>query len=181
MNRRASIWHVGAHWVSVAVALLVTVQSARAQAVQAPGAEGEDHRAVLEFGFAGERGIGQSSTSIGGTIAVEMTPIENWLELEAGVAALRGAGHTEYSADFLIKKPWQLSRKFEFMAGFGPELSHAVAHNSANTLATEVIGDFMYWPTKNVGWYAEPGYTFTRLSGGDRSFELSAGLIVGIP
>lgn len=74
----------------VAGALRAQVASG-ASAAPAPK---EDHRAVIEVGLAGERGIGESATSVGGTIAVEMTPVENWLELEAGVAAVRGGGHT---------------------------------------------------------------------------------------
>ncbi len=181
MNSSTRIGRVTARGTTIAAGVLVAVGAVHAQAPAAAGPAKEDHRAVIELGLAAERGIGESSTGLGGTIAVEMTPIENWLELETGVAAMRSAGHTEYSADFLFKKPWQLSEKAEFMAGLGPELSHRPDHRPGTTLATEIIGDFMFWPTRNVGWYLEPGYSMTRLSGGERSVELSAGLIIGVP
>ena len=148
-----------------------------------PTAGEADHRAVLELGFAAERGTGESSTSLGGTIAMETTPVENWLELEAGVTLLHSAGHTEFSGDFLFKKPWQLTQKAELMIGIGPELARHTADQQASstTLAAEFVADFMYWPSPNVGWYLEPSYSATRVAGGDRSIGISAGLIIGIP
>jgi hypothetical protein len=147
---------------------------------QAVSAKDDDHRAVIEVGLAGERGITGSSTSAGGTVAVEFTPIENWLEMESGVTVLHGAAHTEVSVDLLFKKPWRLSATSEFMAGIGPELSHASA-GGGTSLATEVIADWMFWPTKNVGWYLEPSYSFTALSGGEKNLGIAAGLIIGVP
>jgi hypothetical protein len=38
--------------------------------------------------------------NLGGTIAAEVEPIENWLELESGLSTLAAAGHTEISAEF---------------------------------------------------------------------------------
>lgn len=175
------IGRVAMRCAAAGAAMLLAAPQVCCQTTASGGGVHDDHRAVVELGVAGERGAGESSTSLGGTIAVETTPVEHWLELEAGVAAVRGAGHTEYSADFLFKKPWQLSASSEFMAGLGPELSHRADHTPATTLATEIIADFMFWPTRNVGWYAEPGYSITRLSGGERNFELSMGLIIGVP
>ena len=51
---------------------------------------------------------------------MEVTPIENHLELEAGVTALFKR-HAEWSVDLLFKKPWTLSKKAEFMVGIGPD------------------------------------------------------------
>jgi len=42
--------------------------------------------AVVEIGCAPSWSITGSGSSLGPTIAVEVTPIENWLELEAGVS-----------------------------------------------------------------------------------------------
>ncbi len=147
---------------------------------QAAPAQSDDHRAVIEVGLAGERGISGSSSSAGGTVAVEFTPIENWLEMESGVTVLHSTAHTEVSVDLLFKKPWRLSATSEFMAGLGPEISHAGA-GGGTSLATEVIADWMFWPTKNVGWYLEPSYSFTSLSGGERNVGIAAGLIIGVP
>jgi hypothetical protein len=41
--------------------------------------------------------------------------------------------------------------------------------------------DFMFWPTRNVGWYVEPSYDTTGLRAtSDRSLGLTAGLIIGL-
>jgi hypothetical protein len=55
----------------------------------------------------------------GGTFAIEVTPIENWLELEIGVTAIRAASSTEIPVDVLFKKPWRSSPQFEFMIAAG--------------------------------------------------------------
>jgi hypothetical protein len=157
------------------------VVTARTACGQAAAAQGDDHRAVIEIGLAGERGLTGSTSSAGGTVAVEFTPIEDWLEMESGVTMLRGAGHNEIAVDLLFKKPWRLSATAEFMAGLGPEVSYHSGPGAGTSLATEVILDWMFWPKKNVGWYLEPSYSFTALSGGDRSVGISLGVIVGVP
>jgi hypothetical protein len=155
-------------------AAFIWMAATLAQAQTAPKPD-DDHRAVLELGVAAERGVGASSTTVGGTVAVEFTPIENWLEIETGVTAIQ----RELSLDFLLKKPWRLSASSEFMAGIGPEVSH---HSSGGTsLATEIVADWMFWPRKNVGWYLEPSYSVTAMSGGERSVGISAGLLIGFP
>jgi hypothetical protein len=157
---------------------IVTASAARGQAVPV---QGDDHRAVIEIGLAGERGVTGSASSAGGTVAVEFTPIENWLEMESGITALRGAGHDEIAIDLLFKKPWRLSATSEFMAGLGPELSYRSGAGAGTTLATEVIADWMFWPSKNVGWYFEPSYSLTAVSGGERTVGIAVGLIIGVP
>ena len=57
----------------------------------------------------------------GPTVAVEVTPLKNWLEIEAGVTPLFSNGHTELDTDLLFKKPFTLSNAVEFMLGVGPE------------------------------------------------------------
>jgi hypothetical protein len=161
-------------------AALLVLATAAARGQSAP-AQGDDHRAVIEIGLAGERGMTGTSTSAGGTVAVEFTPIENWLELESGVTALRGAGHSEFAVDLLFKKPWRLSVTSEFMAGVGPELSYHSGTGAGTSVATEVVADWMFWPTKNVGWYLEPSYSFTAVSRGERNVGIAAGLILGVP
>ncbi len=52
-------------------------------------------------------------------LAAECTPIENWLELEAGVSPFYTRNSTEWDTDFLFKKPWTISQKAEFMIGVG--------------------------------------------------------------
>jgi len=84
--------------------------------------------AVVELGGAAERSLTEGNSSFGPTVAVEFTPIENWLELEAGVTPLFRRHSTEWSTDLLFKKPWTLSPKIEFMLGVGPEWIHTNAY-----------------------------------------------------
>ena len=44
--------------------------------------------AIMELGGATDWSITEGGSSFGPTVAVEVTPIENWLELEAGVTPL---------------------------------------------------------------------------------------------
>src|SRR6202162_5052415 len=80
----------------------------------------KESTAVLELGGAGSRSLTEGQSSFGPTVAVEVTPIENRLELEAGVTPLFRRHSTEWSIDFLFKKPWTLSDKMEFMLGLAP-------------------------------------------------------------
>jgi hypothetical protein len=80
--------------------------------------------AVVELGTAANRSLTEGQSSFGPTVAVEATPIEKWLELEAGVSPLFRRHSTEWSIDLLFKKPWTLSDKVEFMLGVGPEWIH---------------------------------------------------------
>jgi hypothetical protein len=68
-----------------------------------------EHTLIFEAGAAGERNVRGGSANFGPALAVEVTPIEEWLEIEAGAAALgtqsgpdKGtahgvAAHVEYS------------------------------------------------------------------------------------
>ena len=87
----------------------------------------KDPAAILELGGAAGVSLLDGEPGFGPTVAVEITPIENWLEIEAGVTPLFGHHSTEWDADLLFKKPWTLSKKTEFMAGIGPEWIHTRA------------------------------------------------------
>jgi hypothetical protein len=89
--------------------------------------------AVIELGAAADRSLTEGQSSFGPTIAVEVTPIENWLELEAGVTPLFRNHSTEWTVDLLFKKPWTFSEKREFMLGVGPEWIHTNAFGSKPT------------------------------------------------
>jgi hypothetical protein len=145
--------------------------------------DGEKELAVVEVGAAASQSLTGGGFSGGPTVAVEVTPIENWLELETGVTSLLTAHSTEWDADFLFKKPWTLSRKVEFMAGLGPEWIHTSEnHISANAVGLEVIGDFMFWPSvkHRFGWYLEPGYDYSFGRGHEQSLGISGGLLIAI-
>jgi hypothetical protein len=74
-----------------------------------------------------------SSAAPRATIGIEVTPIENWLEIEAGFEALGTAGHTELPGDLLFKKPFGLTSQTELMIGVGPSVADLAA--SANVVS----------------------------------------------
>ena len=140
--------------------------------------------AVLEIGVAASRSLTESQSSFGPTVAVEVTPIEKWLELEAGVTPLFRRHSTEWSVDLLFKKPWTLSETKEVMLGIGPEWIHSNANGiRMNSVAGEIVPDFMFWSSKKhrFGWYLEPSYEYKFGPGHEHSLGLSGGLLIGIP
>ena len=144
----------------------------------------EEPPAVLELGGAAARSFAESQSSFGPTIAVEITPIENWLELETGVTPLFRRHSTEWSVDLLFKKPWTLSDKKEFMLGVGPEWIHTNAYRvKMDSVALEVVSDFMFWSSKKhrFGWYVEPSYEYKFGPGHEQSLAITGGVLIGIP
>ena len=124
---------------------------------------GDEPAAIVGFGGAASRNFGGGS-SFGPDIVVEVTPIENWLELEAGTTPLFRRHSTEWDTDRLSKKPWTLSEKVEFTAGVGPEWIHTRACGVAtNSLGGEAVLDFMFWPAAKhkFGWYLEPDFDYS--------------------
>src|ERR1700690_4312643 len=139
--------------------------------------------AVIELGAAANRSLTEGQSSFGPTVAVEATPIENWLELEAGVTPLFRRHSTEWSIDLLFKKPWTLSDKMEFMLGVGPEWIHTNAYGiKMDSVAAEVAPDFMFWPSgrHRLGWYLEPSYEYKLGPGHEHSLGIMGGLLIGI-
>lgn len=163
-------------WVLIA-ALFLCARNAWAQAAE------KESAAVLELGGAAERSLTEGNSSFGPTVAVEVTPIENRLELEAGVTPLFRRHATEWSVDLLFKKPWTLSDKFEFMIGVGPEWIHTNAFGKKmNSVGTEVAPDFMFWSSKKhrFGWYLEPSYDYKFGPGHEHSLGISGGILIAI-
>lgn len=152
----------------------------------APAKEQKDaeEEAVIEIGAAPSWNLKDRASSFGPTVAVEITPIENWLELEAGVTPSFGHHATEWASDLLFKKPWTLSRTVEFMAGIGPEWIHTRESGATtNSIAGEAVLDFMFWPGQwrhKFGWYVEPGYEYNFGRGHERSVGVSFGLLIAV-
>lgn len=139
--------------------------------------------AVVELGAVPSRSLKDHTSSLGPTIAVEVSPIERWLELEAGVTASFGSRSTEWATDLLFKKPWTLSSKVEFMAGVGPEWIHTIESGmTRNSVGAGAVLDFMFWPGRKhrLGWYLEPGYDYNFGRGHEQSIGMSAGLLIAI-
>ena len=138
---------------------------------------------ILEIGAAASRSITDAVWSFGPTIAVEVTPIEGWLELEAGITPLFASNATEWGIDLLFKKPWALSRKVEFMVGAGPEWIHVRERSVVtNSAAAEAVLDFMFWPSakRKFGWYLEPTYEYSFGRGREQSVGISGGFLIPI-
>ena len=144
----------------------------------------KDPSAIVELGAATSWNVKGGAATFAPDFAVEVTPIENWLELELGAAPFITRSSTEWDTDLLFKKPWTLSRKAEFMVGVGPEWVHMSRNGtSANSIAGEVAGDFMFWPAKKhrFGWYLEPTFDHDFSSGHENSIGMSGGLLIAIP
>src|ERR1700733_5777898 len=126
--------------------------------------EDKDPIAILELGAATSWNLTGGAATFAPNVAAEVTPIENWLELEAGVSPFYTRNSAEWDTDLLFKKPWTLSPKAEFMLGVGPEWVHLKQDGKTlNSVTGEVAGDFMFWPNgrHRFGWYLEPAYDYS--------------------
>jgi hypothetical protein len=145
--------------------------------------EDKDPKAIVELGAATSWNFSGGAATFAPNLAAEITPIENWLELEAGVSPFYTRNSTEWDTDLLFKKPWSLSRKAEFMLGVGPEWVHLrQSGKTSNSVAGEVAGDFMFWPNgkHRFGWYLEPAYDYSFARGHQQSIGMSGGLLIGV-
>ena len=75
--------------------------------------EDKDPKAIFELGAATSWNLSGGAATFAPNVAAEITPIENWLELEAGVSPFYTHNSKEWDADLLFKKPWTISRKAE--------------------------------------------------------------------
>jgi hypothetical protein len=166
----------GILWLMTAILSVASTAVAQDAGVKPPE---DDHAVVFELGAAGDWSRAEGFHP-GGTFAFEVTPIENWLELEVGVTAIWAESGTEIPVDLLFKKPWRFSPQFEFMIGVGPELIHATGPAHTTFWGLSSVLDFMFWPRKNVGWYVEPGYELTFRDGtAHHGLAIAAGLLIG--
>lgn len=137
--------------------------------------------AIFQLGAGAEWGLNGGGFGVGPMAAVEFTPIKNWLEVETGVSTLFSKGQTEWDYDFILKKPFDLSRHVEFEPGIGPVWMHTVAGGkTTNSIGAETVFEFMFWPTldRKYGWFVEPSYTYSFARGHEQSFGLSGGLLI---
>jgi hypothetical protein len=144
----------------------------------------KDPIAIVELGASTSWNLSGGAATFAPNLAAEVTPIENWLELEAGVSPFFTHKSTEWDTDLLFKKPWTISRKAEFMVGVGPEWIHLRQNRKLiNSLSAEIAGDFMFWPAgiHRFGWFLEPAYDYSFAGGHQKSISMSGGLLIGIP
>lgn len=168
--------------VAGAALLAVLLQAGQARGQQE--AKEKEPAAIVEIGAAGEWELTHGAPGYGPNLAVEVTPIKEWLEVEAGVTPLFRRGQTEWDMDLIFKKPYTLSKTAEFMFGVGPEWAHTIAHGkSSDSLGGEAALDFMFWPwpKRRLGWYMEPTYGYSFASGHEQSASISVGLLIPIP
>jgi hypothetical protein len=144
--------------------------------------EEKEPAAILEIGGAGDWALTHGAPAYGPNLAVEVTPIKEWLEIEAGVTPFFSRGQTEWDTDLIFKKPYTLSKTAEFMVGAGPEWAHTISGGrSSNSAAIEGALDFMFWPTpkRRFGWYLEPSYGYN-FGERDQSASVTIGLLIAI-
>jgi len=138
---------------------------------------------ILELGAEPAHSLSRGGWTLSPTVAAEVTPIENWLELEFGVTPTFSHHSTEWDTDVLFKKPWTLSKKVEFMFGVGPEWIHIRENGiTTNSVAGEIALDFMFWPspTRRFGWYIEPAYDYTFGRSHHQAIGVSIGLLISV-
>jgi hypothetical protein len=144
----------------------------------------KDSKAIFELGAATSWNTSGGAATFAPNFAAEITPIENWLELEAGVSPFYTRNTKEWDTDLLFKKPWAMSRKAEFMLGVGPQWVYLKQNGRwSNSISGEVAADFMFWPTgkHRFGWYVEPAYDYSFARGHQKSIGMSGGLLIGVP
>lgn len=172
------------HRVNTTKAVLTTFLFLCATSASAQDREPEKEPAAIgELGAVGSWNVKGEGSSYGPTVGLEVTPIKKWLELEVGLTPLFARRSTEWEADLLFKKPWDISRKMEFMLGIGPAWVHTSNSNMRrNSIAGEAGPDFMFWPSakRRFGWYVEPSYEYSFARGHEQSISLTVGLLIGI-
>jgi len=152
----------------VAGYIFAAVLSAAVPFATVAQAEEKEPIAIFEIGSTGNW-TAPNAASGGPTVAVEFTPIKDWLEIEVGTGPLFGSGTTDWSTDILFKKPFELSNTAELMVGAGPAFDSTFG--GTTKIGAEFALDFMFWPwpDRKYGWFLEPSYTYSFINGRDQS------------
>lgn len=139
-----------------------------------------DHTVIVGAGGAAEMELGNAELHSGLNVFIEYEAIENWLELELGVSLLAAEGGREIPVDLLVKKPFRLTRHLELMVGVGPQIVRVSGTDKNGTFfGGELVFDFMFWPTRQVGLWLEPAYAFVFRQGVSHSVGATGGVIFG--
>src|ERR1700678_2543579 len=130
---------------STLVLLISLVMTATAPCTRARGQIkqlDDDPSVIVEVGAATSWTTTGGAATFAPNLAAETTPVENWLEIEAGISPFFTRNSTEWDTDLLFKKPWTMSSKAEFMLGVGPEWVYLRQHGTtSNSISGEVAGD----------------------------------------
>lgn len=144
-------------------------------------AQDKEPSAEIEVGGASDWNVRGAGISFGPAAAIEVTPLRDLLEIEAGVAPLFGSGCAEWNTDLLFKTPFTLSDTSELMIGAGPEWTYTAG--GVGRIGGEVALDFQFWPwhERRYGWFLEPSYSYSFGGGHEQSLGVSVGLLIAIP
>ena len=183
---RIRVFMLALAYVFLLCCLPASAQTVQNQASMHPtkaSTDTDDPIAILEVGASTNWNFSGGAATFAPNLAAECTPVENWLELEAGVSPFYTRNSTEWDTDFLFKKPRTLSSHAEFMLGVEPQWAHLKRNGkTTDSFSGELAGDFMFWPTgrHRFGRYLEPAYDYSFAGGHQQSIGMSAGLLIGI-
>ena len=165
--------------VTALAGLLFAYEARAAEAQGLPSPEIE-HRMVVGFGGAMDADLSGGSVHGGGSLFVEVTAIDEWLEVELGISALRADCGGTVPIDLLFKKPFRLSPRIELMVGLGPEMvSYVRSRSRGKFIDVEAVADLMFWPSPHVGFGIEPSYEGTARGGWENGLGGTASIIFG--
>ncbi len=170
MRNRKSI----AALLAAAIPLMASAQAAETE---------KEPMAELELGAAAEWSLAGGVFSFGPAVAIEFTPIANWLEIETGVSPVFGNGRAEWSTELVFKKPFDLSDSVEMMVGLGPEWLYKTGRGEpGSSIGAVALLDFQIWPSpeRKVGWFVEPSYGYDFGGEHEQSLGVAVGLLIPI-
>jgi hypothetical protein len=165
--------------VALIVGTMVFGASVQAAEKERAGEKENEPIAELELGVSGDWDLAGGAFSLGPSLGIEVTPIKDWLEIEAEVSPVFGGGRTEWETELIFKKPFELSDKLEVMPGLGPAWFYKTGHGeSSSSIGAVALVDFQIWPSaeRKLGLFVEPSYGYDF----GREHEQSLGITMGV-